>query len=134
MSITTTVTLAPNDKYRRVVALYGHDEGPDAAEDSPADSYEEWPDEHRDAADGYVEVVDNAPEPEDVGIDPNDVDPLTWDDISPSSDPDLLAKIATYFEGMTPDEPRDVLRAKCRLLDVDLYAQAQTAARQELRE
>ena len=124
--------IAPNDKYRRVIGLYGHEEGLDAAEDSTADSYEEWPDEHRDAADGYVEVIDNAPEPEHAGIDPNDIDPLTWADITPSSDPDLLAKIATYFTGMVADEPKDLLRAKCRLLDVDLYAQAQTAAREEL--
>ncbi|WP_049979373.1 hypothetical protein [Halolamina rubra] len=116
-----------------MVGLYGHEEGLDAAEDSPADSYEDWPDEHRDAADGYVEVVDSAPEPEDVGLD-TDHDPLSWSDISPSQDPDLLAKIATYFEGMDADEPSDLLRAKCRLLDVDLYAKAQTAARQELLE
>ncbi len=134
MHTTVDLTIAPNEKYRRVIGLYGHEEGLDAAEDSPAIDYEDWPDEHKDAADGYIEVVDSTPDPEHHGVDPDDIKTLTWDHISPSSDPDLLAKIATYFEGMAPDEPSELLQSKCRLLDVEIYVDAQVAARQELRE
>jgi len=62
----------------------------------------------------------------------HDVEAVSWDDIEPSSDPDLLAKIATYFEGMDPVEPTERLRAKCRLLDVQVYLRAQMAARETL--
>lgn len=58
---------------------------------------------------------------------------LTWADFSPSSDPDLLSKLATYFDGITADEPADRIRAKLRLLDCDVYVRAQIAARGELR-
>jgi len=57
---------------------------------------------------------------------------LSWDMFSPASDPDLLAKIATYFDGIEPDEPGDRIAAKLRLLDCEVYANAQIAARQEL--
>lgn len=77
--------------------------------------------------------MDNAPDPEDYGKDPNEIKTLSWDMVTPADDPDLLAKIATYFDGMDPSEPTDALRAKCRLLDVDVYVNAQIAAKEELR-
>ncbi|MDS0280285.1 hypothetical protein NDI85_21100 [Halomicroarcula sp. S1AR25-4] len=129
MSTTADVTIAPNDKYRRVIGLSFD---PEMADD--VDPIEEWTDEERDAADDFQELVDNAPEPAEFGVDEDEMKTLSWDMISPASDPDLLAKIATYFEGMEPDEPADLLSAKCRLLDVDIYVDAQVAAREELRD
>jgi hypothetical protein len=122
-----TIELEPNEKYYRVV-------DPVRTPDNDATDYEDWDEETQAAADAYVEKMSTAPTAEDFDDDPDEYDPLTWDDISPSSDPDLLAKIATYFDGMGADEPTDRLRAKCRLLDVEVYVDAQIAARAELRE
>jgi hypothetical protein len=143
MRPTVELRLEPNDKYARVIGLWepsteASDPDGDAGEDEAAerswsDDYEDWPEEHQEAADDYVELVADAPEPADYGIDEDELDPLSWDDISPASDPDLLAKIATYFRGMSPTEPADQLRAKCRLLAADVYANAQVAAKEELR-
>lgn len=58
---------------------------------------------------------------------------LSWENVSVADDGDLLAKIATFFDGMEPDEPRELLRAKCRLLPVEPYVHAQAAAEEELR-
>lgn len=132
MQTTIDLTLAPNDKYRRVIG----DVGAADADETPADQddYEDWPAEHREAANDYQELLDNAWTPsESDDVDESDLDVLSWDDLSPASDPDLLAKIATYFEGMTAAEPSDRLHAKCRLLDVEIYVDAQLAAREELR-
>lgn len=132
---TVDMGIAPNDKYDRVLGLHepAQDEDTDVSEASETDDWEDWPDDHKQAADAYVETMADAPTAADYEEDPDDMDTLTWGMISTSSDPDLLSKIATYFEGMEPDEPTDLLRAKCRLLDVDVYANAQIAARQELR-
>lgn len=120
------LTIEPNEKYWRVVDPVQHEE-------NPAVDHESWPDEHKEAASAYIETVDNTPEPEDYGIEPDGLEPLTWGDFSVSSDPDLVAKMATYFDGMAPDEPTDALRAKLRLLDPEVYANAQIAATGELR-
>ena len=134
MPTTVDLTIAPNDKYRRVIGDFGMSDADDDSADT-ADNWEDWPDEHKQAADGYAELLDNAWSPAEYdSIDETDFDILTWDDISPASDPDLLAKIATYFEGMAPDEPAGRLEAKCRLLNVEVYADAQLAAREELRD
>lgn len=128
---TVNITIGPNAKYERVIGVMGREHADDVPETG---DHEDWPDEHKEAADDYIETVENAPEPEDHGTDPDDVKTLTWGTMSPPDDADLVAKIATYFDGMEPDEPTELLRAKCRLLDVDVYAQAQIAARQELRD
>lgn len=59
---------------------------------------------------------------------------LSWDDFSVSSDPDLVKKMATYFDGVDATEPTELIRAKLRLLDCEVYANVQIAARSELRE
>ena len=125
MPTTVELTIEPNDKYDRVVGGY-------SADVNRQESYHEWPAEHQEAADGYVEAIESAPtEVADIAA-PEELDALRWEDIAPASDPDLIAKVATYFEGMEPDEPTERLRSKCRLLDVETYANAQFAARQEL--
>jgi len=66
-------------------------------------------------------------------MDREEMETLSWDILSVASDPDLAAKVATYFDGVDSDEPTDLIRAKLRLLDVDIYVDAQVAAREELR-
>jgi len=162
------LTITPNEKYHRVVDGYADPDGDDTNEAE----WNDWPDEHKEAADAYLSVAGAAtPEPRQVSSDEYTIscphcgrkwqmearrdgaatksdlksrldahlpcderEELSWDLFSPANDPDLLANIATYFEGMEPSEPTDRLRAKCRLLDCDVYATAQTASRAELRE
>lgn len=123
----TDVTIRPSEKYRRVIGGYRLDHEPET-------DVKEWSDEEREAADHYTEAMDTAPTQEELNVDEDEIEPLSWDDISVSSDPDLIAKMATYFEGMRPSERTERLRAKLRLLNVEDYANVQVAARQELRE
>lgn len=129
MPFTVNVTIEPSDKYREVIL----GELPKPGDYETQAGFEEAS-EYDDATEAYLETIENTPDPEEYGMEPEDHEVLTWDDISPSRDPDLLAKIATYFDGLEPDEPTERLRAKCRLLDVDLYVNAQIASRAELRE
>lgn len=126
---TVDVTLEPNDKYDEVIRG-------EPATDDAVESIAKYREQtmHLEATEAYLETINNTPDPEDFGHEPDDLDPVSWDDISPSQDPDLVAKIATYFDGMTSDESTGRLRAKCRLLDVKVYINAQIAARAELRE
>ena len=120
------VTIEPNEKYSVVI---GEPEG------QAGGMYHRstW-EEHEDAAESYQETVDNSPTTEELDIDESELNPLSWDDFSVSKDPDLVSKMATYFDGMEPDEPTDLLRAKLRLLDCEVYANAQIAAQAELRD
>lgn len=145
------ITIRPNEKYRYVVegesptepAVDPDGDGtdpranPSIPEDEKANRFgareTEPPEEWDETADAFTDVVAATPSAEDFDLEPEDV-PLSWEHFSVASDPDLLAKIATYFEGMDPDEPTGRLRAKCRLLDPEAYANAQLAAREELRE
>lgn len=125
MPKTVDLTIEPNAKYDRVVGGY-------SADIDRQEPHHEWPEEHQEAADGYVEAIEDAPtEVADIA-DLEARDALRWEDIAPASDPDLIAKVATYFHGMEPDEPTERLRSKCRLLNVETYCNAQFAARQEL--
>lgn len=126
-----TIEIEPNEKYRHVVESY-HSTEPigDSVPETEAEYREQHP--APDAAEAYHEKLDNAHVPDDV--EDMDLDPVSWDDIGVSSDPDLVAKMATYFDGMDSDEPTDRLRAKLRLLDCEVYVNAQIAARAELRE
>lgn len=117
-----TATIEPNEKYQRVIGLPTYD----------GDDWEEWNEEEQQAADAYRETIDQAPTADDVDIDEDKT--LSWNHFSVSSDPDLVSKMATYFDGVEPDEPTDLIRAKLRLLDCDVYAQAQIASRAEMRE
>lgn len=129
MPVTVDITIAPNEKYREVI----HGDLPE--DDGVPETEDEYREQanHPEATEAYLETIENTPDPEEHGVDPDDLDVLTWKDISPASDPDLLSKIATYFDGMHADEPTERIRAKCRLLDVDIYTDAQIAARAELR-
>jgi len=125
MPTTVDLTIAPNEKYRRVIGAS------DADTDRP-EPQDAWPDDHQAAADAYSETIEHAPIAEELCEDFPAIPELTWADISPPDDPELLATVATYFDGMAPDEPTARLRAKCRLLAVDTYSNAQIAARSEL--
>jgi len=130
MPTTVNLTIGPNDKYRAVIeGRYPDGEG-------PAETESEHQDRHPapGVAEQYVEIIENAPEPAEEGKDPDDLPTLTWDLFNVSSDPDLVAKMATYFTDMSPDEATERLRSKLRLLDCDVYAEAQIAARAELRD
>jgi len=128
MPETVNITIEPNEKYDSVIRG-------EAEMDEMPDTEEEWREqsEHHEAAEAYVKTIANTPDPEEMGVDPDELEPLSWDLLSVSDDPDLVAKMATYFEGMNPDEPTDELCAKLRLLDVDTYASVQIAAKAELR-
>jgi len=125
----TTVTIEPSEKYRHVVGPRVHDE---PAMDDVPETEEEYREQHPapDAAEAYEETIANALSPPDDF----EYEPLRWDMISVSSDPDLVSKMATYFDGMSPEESVELLRAKLRLLDVEVYANAQIAAEGELRD
>lgn len=116
--------IAPNEKYRAVI--HGDVDGDVADEDEYRAAHPA-----PDVADEYIEMIDAAPTAEVFGKDPADLDVLTWADISPARDPDLLSTIATYFDGIDPAEPADRIRAKCRLLGVETYTNAQLAAKSE---
>ena len=132
MHSTVDITIEPNNKYRRVVGGYTHGPG-DPEPTAPDTDYSEWPDEHQAAADGYTRTIDQPSTPEDIGNDPDEMETLSWDLITVADDSDLVAKMATYFDGLAPDEPTGRLRAKLRLLPVGVYANTQVAARAELR-
>ena len=121
-----TISIEPNEKYHRVI-------DPLEGVRGERTDYEDWSEEEQEAADAYIETVEAAPTTEELDKDEEDIKTLSWEDISPASDPDLISKVATYFDGMHADEPADRLRAKCRLLDVEVYVNAQIAARSELR-
>lgn len=123
------ITIESNDKYRAVI---DGDVGGDVPE-TEAEYTEKA--EYAEAAEAYIEVVsDTDSHVDEAGIDGERLPTLAWDMLSVSKDPDLVAKMATYFGGMTPDEPTDVLRSKLRLLPVETYATVQVAARAELRD
>jgi len=130
---TVELTIEPNEKYRRVIGGYSHGAA-DPEPTAPDTRYTEWPDEHQAAADEYTKTIDQSPTPEDIGEDPAEIETLSWDLISVASGPDLVTKMATYFDGLQPDEPTGRLRAKLRLLPVGVYANTQVAARAELRD
>ena len=122
-----TITIERNKKYREVVeGKWPYDE---PLPDTQA-GFEEQSD-HHEAAEAFVELMESAPEPSEPD---DEMEPLSWDMVSVPKDPDLVAKMATYFDGADPTEPTDQLRAKFRLLDVDRMVNAQLAAREELRE
>lgn len=123
-----TVTVEPSDKYDEVI----HGELPTDEVPETEEEYHEVA-EHAEATDAFQELVDSAPTTEDLDVDPDELETLSWEMLSVSSDADLVAKMATYFDGMDPDEPTEKLRGKLRMLDVGVYANAQMAARQELR-
>jgi hypothetical protein len=133
MHSTVDLTIEPNGKYCRVVGGYTHSPN-DPNPTAPDTDYTEWPDEHQAAADGYTKTIDQPSTPEDIGNDPAEMETLSWDLISVASDPDLVTTMATYFDGLEPDESTGRLRAKLRLLDVGVYANTQVAARAELRD
>ncbi|MFW5918243.1 MAG: hypothetical protein ACOCR0_02055 [Haloferacaceae archaeon] len=130
MSIETTVTIAPNGKYDEVIRgeLVTDDDTPTTEE-----VYKKAA-EYSEAANQYLELKHEASEAaEEYVDDPEGLPTVSWHDLSVSSDADLVAKMATYFDGVSPDEPTDLIRAKLRLLDVDVYIDAQAAATAELR-
>ena len=126
----TTVTIGPNDKYREVIC--GELPGDEPIPETEAE-YQRRSD-HAEAAEGFQTLVDESPTADDLDMDREEMETLSWDILSVASDPDLAAKIATYFDGVDSDEPTELIRAKLRLLDVDIYVDAQVAAREELRE
>ena len=123
-----TATVEPNEKYRHVIN--GEVDG--RVPDTEAEYREQAP--APDAADAYLETMANAPTAEDIEADHEDIPRLSWSMIDVPSDPDLLSKLATYFDGIDADDPADLIRAKLRLVDVDVYAPAQVAAQAELRQ
>lgn len=122
------IHIEPNEKFREVIR------GERATDDVP-ESEEEFKEQadHHEVTDAHLEIVHNTPEPEDHGAD-YEQEPLSWSDFSVSSDPDPVAKMATYFDGMDAAETTGRLRAKLRLLDPEVYADVQIAATAELQE
>lgn len=123
-----TASVEPSDKYEEVIVGEPVSDEPPATEE---DYLEEA--NYHEATEAYLQTIEGAPTAEDVGTDPDDLDTLSWDLLSVSSDPELVARMATYFDGMDSDEPPEQLRAKLRLLDVETYATVQIAAQAELR-
>jgi len=170
MPRTVNLTIEPTEKFYRVTEGYAD---PDDIESNEAE-WHDWPDEHQEAADAFIERVDqDATEATpitdhgdgelsiscptcgwdctttaresreemaksdlrsrlDAHLPCNDMETPSWDLISLPDDADLVGKMATYLTGMEPDEPTNLLRAKLRLIDADLYLRVQYAARTEL--
>lgn len=123
----TTVTIAPNDKYREVI--WGEVTDDEPGSETESESQER---EYAEAAEAFQALVE-APTTDEFDMSREDMKSLSWDLLTVSCDSDLVATMATYFDGVDPDEPTDLIRAKLRLLDVDIYTDAQIAAREELR-
>lgn len=123
-----SVLIGPNDKYREVI--WGELPDDEPVPETEAEFQER---EHDEATENFQTLVDESPTADDLDMDREEMETLSWDMLSVASDPDFAAKIATYFDGVDPDEPTDLIRAKLRLLDVDIYVDAQVAAREELR-
>jgi len=119
-----TATIEPNEKYRAVI---------NGETDYTYKDEQEYRDKHPapGAADAYLEMIDSAAEPDPEHV---RVEPLSWSMTNVASDPDVVKKMATYFDGMDTDEPTDLLRAKLRLVEIDVYVNAQIAAQAELRD
>lgn len=117
-----TATIEPNEKYRSVInASWSHiPDGADAGWRSH---------DNRKAAREFARAIE-VPHVEETEHD--DLPALSWDMISVSSDPDLCSQMATYFDGIEPGEPTDLIRAKLRLVDVEVYANAQIAAQTDI--
>lgn len=49
-------------------------------------------------------------------------DPLSWDDLSVTDEPQLLASICSFFTGVSSGEPVEEIRRKLRTADVEHYA------------
>lgn len=49
-------------------------------------------------------------------------DPLSWDDLGVTEDPQLLASICSFFTGVSSGEPVEEIRRKLRTADVEHYA------------
>lgn len=65
-------------------------------------------------------------------IDEPDADPdevLTWEAVSVTESPQLLASICSYFTGVSSGEDVDEIRRKLRTLDVEWYVNAFLVAR-----
>lgn len=120
-----SATIEPNEKYRAVIngeTDFDYEDEADYREQHPAPE----------AADAYIEAIDTGYVPDDTE-DARD-EPLSWSHFSVSSDADLVAKMATYFDGVEPDEPTDLIRAKLRLIhEPEVYVNAQIAAQAEIR-
>lgn len=125
MHNTIDLRIEPTGKYDAVILGYSEMEGPAWDDDHEAD------DSTAAAAHSYANTMENI---QDAGDDASEGDTLTWSHLSVASDPDLVAKMATYFDGIYPDEPTERIRSKLRLLDVEVYATVQVAARSELRD
>ncbi|AFZ74543.1 hypothetical protein [Natronobacterium gregoryi] len=127
-----TVTIEPNVKYD---AVFGTDYAintDDRSRTSARVLREEYEREYSQAVEAYEAIEDDV---EDRGYSlDHDVDGSLWHQFNVAKDPDLLAKIATYFDGVDATEPTDLIRAKLRLLDGQVYANAQIATEAELRE
>lgn len=49
-------------------------------------------------------------------------DPLSWDDLGVTDEPQLLASICSFFTGVSSGEPVEEIRRKLRTADVEHYA------------
>lgn len=126
------LNVSPNDKYRFVVGgeLTGLDTDDTDAEALDDRAYLDLP--HADAAYAYIEAVESPTHAPTTQPPLTERTELSWDHLTVCEDPRLVEAMATYFHGIDPSDDTAKNRAKLRLLDVEVYANAQIAARAEL--
>lgn len=108
----------PNARYDAVFGTnYGLDDG-EKYDEEHLERLKEETDRERAALD-YAET--EAVQYEDV-YDEDDDPLLTWDHISVTEDPDLLADICSFFTGVHSGEDVAEIRRKLRTADVEWYA------------
>lgn len=97
------IRIRPNARYD---ALYGTNY---AGKDPNSDEMQRLRDEVSDAADTLAQLDDATPSPEDDGVpDEDEMDGLSWEIVSPTSDDDLLRDIARWFDVVETANPATV--------------------------
>ena len=119
-----TVTIETSEKYRYVVA----GERPPDSQTIPTSGNTPY--------DSARLGFEQASEPSATEDDKHDHDGayevLSWNHISVPKDPNLLGMMTTYFDGVEPTDPADLIRAKLRLCAVEHVTNAQIAAKAEM--
>jgi len=118
---TTDEQVEPNARYD---AVFGTNY---AGLDPDSDRMEDLREETTREAGVLAAVEDEQDRLDEQGVLPDeddreDRDPLSWDHVSPTDDPQLLASICSFFTGVSSGEPVEEIRRKLRTADVEHYA------------
>jgi len=114
---TTDEQVRPNARYD---AVFGTNY---AGLDPDSDRMEDLREETTREAGVLRAVEDEQDRLDEQGVvpDEDDMDVLTWDDVSVTHEPQLLASICSFFTGVSSGETVERIRRKLRTVDVEHY-------------